>query len=91
MDIGETAYSMVLADDLDGDEKLDLVLATMNGNVYCFRTAARAHPLSAWPSEVRAAGHLCWVVAVCPHDHISVVTCFRTAARPRPLSPGALR
>ena len=53
MDIGETAYAMVLADDLDGDGKLDLVLATMNGNVYCFRTAARAHPLRAWPSEVR--------------------------------------
>ena len=31
VDIGETAYAMVLADDLDGDSRLDLLLATMNG------------------------------------------------------------
>ena len=53
VDIGESAYAMVLADDLDGDGRTDLLLATMNGNLYSFRTAARAHPLRAWPSEAR--------------------------------------
>ncbi|EIE24136.1 integrin alpha N-terminal domain-containing protein [Coccomyxa subellipsoidea C-169] len=52
VDIGETAYSMVLADDMDGNGRMDLVLATMNGNVYCFETAASYHPLKAWPSQV---------------------------------------
>ena len=54
MDIGESAYAMVLADDLDGDGHTDLLLATMNGNLYAFRTAARAHPLRTWPCEARA-------------------------------------
>lgn len=44
---------MVLADDMDGNGRMDLVLATMNGNVYCFETAASYHPLKAWPSQVR--------------------------------------
>lgn len=53
VDIGETAYTMVLADDLDGDGRLDLVLATMNGVVYCFEAAAsRFHPSHAWPAQV---------------------------------------
>ena len=34
VDIGETSYSMVLADDLDNNGRTDLVLSTMNGNVY---------------------------------------------------------
>eukprot|EP00884_Botryococcus_braunii_P005749 jgi/Botrbrau1/15175/Bobra.0149s0040.1 len=53
-DIGETSYGMVLADDLDGDGKLELVLATMNGNLYAFDTWQRYHPLKAWPSQVQA-------------------------------------
>lgn len=52
MDIGEAAYAKVLADDMDGNGKMDLILSTLNGNVYCFQTAARYHPLKAWPSEV---------------------------------------
>lgn len=52
VDIGETAYAMVLADDMDGNGRLDLILATMNGNVYCFETTASYHPLKAWPSQV---------------------------------------
>ena len=52
VDIGETAYAMVLADDLDGNGMLDLLLATMNGNIYAFQTAMPATPQSIWPSQV---------------------------------------
>ncbi|KAF5953666.1 hypothetical protein HYC85_006522 [Camellia sinensis] len=34
VDIGETSYSMVLADNVDGGDDLDLVVATMNGNAW---------------------------------------------------------
>ena len=44
---------MVLADDLDGNGRLDLLVATMNGNVYSFETPALYHPLKAWPAQVR--------------------------------------
>ncbi|KAM5560339.1 hypothetical protein ABKV19_021482 [Rosa sericea] len=47
VDIGETSYSMVLADNVDGGDDLDLIVTTMNGNVYCFSTPASHHPLKA--------------------------------------------
>lgn len=53
MDIGETSYAMVLADDLDGNGYLDLLMATMNGNLYAFQTAALYHPDAVWPSQVQ--------------------------------------
>lgn len=53
VDIGETSYAMVLADDLDGNGFLDLLLATMNGNLYAFQTAAAADPLAVWPTQAR--------------------------------------
>ncbi|GAA0154718.1 hypothetical protein LIER_12621 [Lithospermum erythrorhizon] len=48
VDIGETSYSMVLADNVDGGDDLDLIVTTMNGNVFCFSTPAPHHPLKAW-------------------------------------------
>lgn len=51
VDIGETSYSMVLADNVDGGDDLDLVVTTMNGNVFCFSTPAPHHPLKAWRSH----------------------------------------
>ncbi|KAF7825573.1 protein DEFECTIVE IN EXINE FORMATION 1 [Senna tora] len=48
VDIGETSYSMVLADNVDGGDDLDLIVTTMNGNVFCFSTPSPYHPLKAW-------------------------------------------
>ncbi|KAG1675745.1 hypothetical protein FOA52_012401 [Chlamydomonas sp. UWO 241] len=67
VDIGETSYSMVLADDLNGNGRLDLVLATMNGNIYCLETPAEYHPLKAWPSQVVGAN-----LMVARHDYFGV-------------------
>ncbi|PON63713.1 Quinoprotein alcohol dehydrogenase-like domain containing protein [Trema orientale] len=50
VDIGETSYSMVLADNIDGGDDLDLIVTTMNGNVFCFSTPAPHHPLKEWRS-----------------------------------------
>eukprot|EP00475_Leptophrys_vorax_P031313 TRINITY_DN47392_c0_g1_i1.p1 TRINITY_DN47392_c0_g1~~TRINITY_DN47392_c0_g1_i1.p1 ORF type:complete len:550 (-),score=28.73 TRINITY_DN47392_c0_g1_i1:140-1690(-) len=50
-DIGETSYSMVLAENVDGGDDLDLVVSTMNGVVYCFQTQVQYHPLKAWPAQ----------------------------------------
>ncbi|XP_068638086.1 protein DEFECTIVE IN EXINE FORMATION 1 [Aristolochia californica] len=51
VDIGETSYSMVLAENIDGGDDLDLIVSTMNGNVFCFSTPAPHHPLKAWRSD----------------------------------------
>ncbi|KAI0504204.1 hypothetical protein KFK09_015154 [Dendrobium nobile] len=51
VDIGETVYSMVLADNVDGGDDLDLIVSTMNGNVLCFSTASPHHPLKEWRSS----------------------------------------
>ncbi|EEF34491.1 conserved hypothetical protein [Ricinus communis] len=50
VDIGETSYSTVLADNVDGGDDLDLIVTTMNGNVFCFSTPVPHHPLKAWRS-----------------------------------------
>uniref|UniRef100_A0A0D9ZF68 DEX1 C-terminal domain-containing protein n=1 Tax=Oryza glumipatula TaxID=40148 RepID=A0A0D9ZF68_9ORYZ len=51
VDIGETSYSMVLADNVDGGDDLDLIVTTMNGNVFCFSTPSPHHPLKEWRSS----------------------------------------
>lgn len=38
-------YSMVLAENVDGGDDLDLIVTTMNGNVFCFSTPSPHHPL----------------------------------------------
>jgi hypothetical protein len=48
IDIGETSYSRFLADNVDGGDDLDLIMTTMNGNVFCFSTPAPHHPLKTW-------------------------------------------
>ena len=38
VDVGEHAYAQILADDLTANGKVDLLLASMNGNLFCFET-----------------------------------------------------
>lgn len=56
LDLGETSYAQVLADDLDGNGKLDLLVATANGNLYCIATAAAYHPMKSWPQQYVGGG-----------------------------------
>ena len=56
VDVGEASYAAVLVDDVDGSGNLDLIVATMNGNVYAFGTAAEYHPLKTWPAQAQAGG-----------------------------------
>lgn len=59
IDVGETSYSMVLADDLTGDGRLDLLLSTMSGNVFCFGTRMwDTHGFTVWPSQSRRHGNI---------------------------------
>jgi outer membrane protein assembly factor BamB len=51
IDIGEHSYGMVLADDLLGNGKMDLIATTMNGNVFCFATDSAYRPLKAWRAQ----------------------------------------
>ncbi|KAI4324423.1 hypothetical protein MLD38_029915 [Melastoma candidum] len=50
VDVGEISYTTVLADNVDGGDDLDLIVSTMNGNVFCFSTPSPHHPLKAWRS-----------------------------------------
>jgi len=54
VDIGETSYSMVLYEDLDNDGYMDLLVSTMNGNVYSFKTKSRHDPLKTWTAQVHS-------------------------------------
>lgn len=58
VDIGEISYSMVLADNVDGGDDLDLIVTTMNGNVFCFSTPAPHHPLKAWRSAYQGRNNV---------------------------------
>ena len=48
LDLGETSYTMILADDITGNGKMDLLVTTRNGNVYVLGTEMPYHPLLAW-------------------------------------------
>ena len=58
VDVGEHAYAMVLADDLTSNGRMDLLVSTMNGNVYCFETGTPFAPLRSWRSQ--AQGRNVW-------------------------------
>jgi hypothetical protein len=55
VDIGEASYAAVLVDDLCGDGMLELLVSTMNGNVYMLQTRAPYHPLKTWTAQVSRA------------------------------------
>jgi len=50
--LGEPSKGTPVADDLDNDGKMEIVVATLSGYVYCFETTSAYHPLKAWPSRV---------------------------------------
>eukprot|EP00892_Ulva_mutabilis_P001015 jgi/Ulvmu1/10914/UM007_0091.1 len=52
IDISDVAYASVLVDDLDGDGRLELLVATMSGHLYSLGTPAEHHPLKTWPQQV---------------------------------------
>jgi hypothetical protein len=52
VDIGEHSYAAVLVDDMCGDGNLELLVSTMNGNVYMLQTQAPYHPLKTWSAQV---------------------------------------
>ena len=59
IDLGETSYSMPLVDDLTGNGKMDLVLATMNGVVYAYESLDTPYdPLHAWTSQVHSVNNM---------------------------------
>ena len=53
VDVGEHSYAQILADDVTGNGMMDLVLATMNGNLYCFETETPYTPMRAWQSQAQ--------------------------------------
>ncbi|ORC87815.1 putative FG-GAP repeat protein, putative,intergrin alpha chain protein [Trypanosoma theileri] len=54
IDINEKSPAMVLADDMTGNGKLDLIVSTLSGSIMVFETPANYHPLKAWISRVKA-------------------------------------
>lgn len=53
VDIDEQSSSMVLADDITGNGKTDLLVTTIRGGVYVFETDAPFHPLKTWSSKTK--------------------------------------
>jgi hypothetical protein len=51
IDLGEKSFSMILADDLTGNGKLDLIVTTVGGTVSVFETGTPFHPLKQWLSK----------------------------------------
>eukprot|EP01059_Diplonema_ambulator_P030642 TRINITY_DN532_c2_g1_i4.p1 TRINITY_DN532_c2_g1~~TRINITY_DN532_c2_g1_i4.p1 ORF type:complete len:401 (+),score=117.53 TRINITY_DN532_c2_g1_i4:1206-2408(+) len=80
VDIGEHVYAQVLADDIDGNGNLDLLVGTMNGNMYAFQTNTPYHPLKTWSSQVQGLngmtareGHVGIYVLKASRQHRDVV------------------
>jgi hypothetical protein len=51
IDIGEKVYSQILAADLNNNGRIDLIVTTMNGNVFSFGTQVPTHPLRTQESQ----------------------------------------
>lgn len=51
--IDEKSSTMVLADDITGNGKMDLLVTTLRGGVLLFETQAEFHPLKRWPSKIK--------------------------------------
>jgi len=53
IDHGEHSYTQVLADDLTGNGRMDLLLSTMNGNLFTFETSTPYSPLRSWRAQAQ--------------------------------------
>ena len=45
VDITEHVYAMIVVDDINNDGYMDLIIGTMNGNIYSIKTEGSYHPL----------------------------------------------
>lgn len=50
VDVGESTHAAVLADDVDSNGSLDLLVTTLSGLVYCFETGTGFDALKTWPA-----------------------------------------
>jgi len=53
LDVGEHIYSSALVDDITGDGYLDILIGTLNGQVFVFSTTVPVHPLNTWTTIPR--------------------------------------
>ncbi|KAL6046797.1 Protein DEFECTIVE IN EXINE FORMATION 1 [Balamuthia mandrillaris] len=73
VDLGEYSYGMVLANDLTGNGRLELLVAGKNGNVFCLGISATYHPLKTWNSDTRSIAAYEWHgVYIDEHGHRDV-------------------
>lgn len=56
VDLGEASDAMVLADDLSGTGRMDLLATTIGGNMYSIRSASKYHPLKSRTALIRGPG-----------------------------------
>jgi hypothetical protein len=54
IDLSESSYSMVVADDVNNDGLLDLVVGTLSGTVAVFETNTKFHPLKSWTGAIQS-------------------------------------
>lgn len=59
IDIGEKSYSQALVADITGNGKLEILVSTMNGNLYCFATSTPSsnHPLRSTTHQIASPGN----------------------------------
>jgi hypothetical protein len=52
IDIGEKSYSQILAEDITGNGKMDLLVATESGNLFTLGTSIPYHPMKSWRTQL---------------------------------------
>lgn len=67
---------MVLAGNVDGGDDLDLIVTTMNGNVFCFSTPSPHHPLKVLRFALYSTGRILIVLM-----NLRVFVCISSGSR----------
>ena len=75
-------YTAVLADNIDGGDDLDLIVTTMNGNVFCFSTPSPHHPLKVWHFQMLNSAFLVCLLIYQSFPYLYVVAYFETISFP---------